>query len=216
MNEDFLKISSTMGDSLSYVDVTTTAQSARERRVESTPDAQNADGVDHIVRVTLDPPPSLRQYIDHFWTLQDSEDRPLAIEMFANDVSGILFQQCNGGSALSRPSGARPASANGIPQAFVYGKRTRPASLIARGPFELIGVVFRSQGLPALLAIDAADVNNGPVNVDDVFGGSFGDQLLSARSAAHRLEVLAQSLNARAEDRRRPDPLVEKGLRLLR
>jgi AraC-like DNA-binding protein len=216
MDDEFLKIASIMGGTLGDAEVVGATETASDRRAETIFDAQNPDGPPRILRVTYDPPASLRQHVAYFWALQYPADCALAIETFANNVSGILFQHRNGGSALARPSGARPADENGIPRAFVYGKRTRPASFIARGPFELTGVVFRSQGIPALLAIDPADVNNGPVSVDDVFADSLGDQLVGAGSAAERLEVLARSLNARMNDRRPADPLVAEGVRLLR
>jgi AraC-like DNA-binding protein len=124
-----------------------------------------------------------------------------------------LIQHDNGHSALRRSSGS---SADAVPKAFVYGKRTQPAQLTARGSFELTGVVFRPQGLHGLLRIDPAGVNNGPVNIGELFAHSLEDQLLSARSAIERLAVLVRCLVARSGDDQQDDVLVSESLRLIR
>ena len=83
-------------------------------------------------------------------------------------------------SALPASTGLQCFNYDELPKAFVYGKRTQPGQVCAQGPFELTGAVFKPQGLQALLRIDAADVNDGPVNVDDVIGGGVADQLFNA------------------------------------
>jgi len=103
-----------------------------------------------------------------------------------------------------------------IPRAFVYGKRTRPGKLIARGPFDLTGVVFRPHALRALLRINPVEVNNGPVNVDDLFAFKLADELLNAATEQERFAILRRSLSAWIADGPTEDLLVSEGLRLLR
>lgn len=166
--------------------------------------------------LTFRPPPLLRPYVEYFWTLQSPEDGVRTLQLLATDVSGMLVQHENGRSALTRANETSPSSSNELPNAFVYGKRTQPAQLLARGTFELTGAVFRPESLPALLRVDPADINNGPVNVGDLFARHLEDQLLSARTARERLTVLVGCLGARILGRPPADALVSESLRLMR
>jgi AraC-like DNA-binding protein len=165
--------------------------------------------------LTYNPPVSLKRYVAYFWSLRCPHNGRLALQMFANGVSGIIVQHHNGGSALRRAPGTQAAGGHAVPTAFIYGKRTRPGQLVADGPFEMTGVVFRSQALYTLLKIDPVEVSNGPVNVDDVFAGNLADQLLNAKGASQQLSVLGGSL-ARTVDGVPDDVLVSEGLRLIR
>jgi hypothetical protein len=61
-------------------------------------------------------PRSLRGYVECFWTLTFGEkDTLLTLKMFANGVSGIIFQQHNGRSALSRRVHTDPARHEDLP-----------------------------------------------------------------------------------------------------
>jgi AraC-like DNA-binding protein len=172
--------------------------------------------------LTYSPPASIAPYVRHMWTLQCPAAGVFTLDLFANGVSGIIVQNHNGASALQRtelvsgPGRAQPTSGSDIPNAFVYGKRTRPGRLAALGPFELTGVVFRPQGLHGLLKIDPATVNNGPLEVDRLFAGSFGEQLANAVTASEQLTVLARELRAHVPDAQADDVLVNESLRLLR
>jgi AraC-like DNA-binding protein len=150
------------------------------------------------------------------WTLQSPEDGVRTLELVATDVSGILVQHENGRSALTRTTRTQSSIDNDIPKAFVYGKRTQPAQLLARGAFELTGIVFRPEALHVLLRLEPADINNGPVNVDDLFACHLEDQLMSAKTARERLTVLVGCLEARVVQRLPVDDLVSESVRLIR
>jgi AraC-like DNA-binding protein len=171
--------------------------------------------------LTYGPPASTAPYVEHMWTLRCPADGVFTLDLFANGVSGIIVQSHNGTSALQRPGVsegwcAQPARGNVIPNAFIYGTRTRPGKLLARAPFELTGVVFRPHGLSALLGIDPAEVTNGPLDIDELFAGALGCQLLTAATASDRLAILARHLCARVADAKADDVLVNESLRLLR
>src|SRR5262245_29850627 len=163
---------------------------------------------------TYRPSALLEQYVERFWTLRSDEDGPFTLKLFANGVSGIIVQHANGRSALERPGDTWRRSGSDIPGAFVYGKRTTPGELVARGPFELTGVVFRPQALHALLDADPAEFNNRPVRVNDLFGG-LEDRLLNAATARDRLAILEGRLSARVGDKSPCDVLTGESVRLL-
>jgi AraC-like DNA-binding protein len=172
--------------------------------------------------LTYSSPASLAPYVHHMWTLQCPAGGVYTLDLFANGVSGVIVQNHNGASALKRmgvcsvPGRAQHPAGSDIPRAFVYGKRTRPGRLLAHGPFELTGVVFRPQGLHGLLKIDPAEVNNGPVEVDDLFASRLGEQLVNAATASERLAILARQLRARVADAHADDALINESLRVLR
>jgi AraC-like DNA-binding protein len=169
-----------------------------------------------MITVTYSPPPSLAKYVAYFWSLQCPYGDTHDITMFANEVSGILFQHHNGRTALKRTTGGQAATGADLPHAFVYGRRTSPGSLIARGPFELTGAVFRSQGLPGLLRLNPGDFSSGPIAVDDLFADGLRERLLNARSTQRRLSILARFLRSRVDDALPADPVVSESLQLLR
>jgi AraC-like DNA-binding protein len=165
--------------------------------------------------LTYGPPHSLRKYVEYFWTFRSAESGFFPFKLFASDVSGLIVQGHDGRSALA-PAGTQLRGKDEVPNAFVYGKRTRPGQLVARAPFELTGVVFRPQGLHALLQIDPAEVQNGPLAVDELLAGRLTDRLLNARTAQERLTALGRALDVLASDQSEGDLRVADGLRLLR
>jgi AraC-like DNA-binding protein len=165
--------------------------------------------------LTYEPPLPLKRYVAYFWSLRRPQNGRLALKMFANGVSGIIVQHHNGRSALIRATGTQAAGGHAVPTAFIYGKRTGPGQLIADGPFDMTGVVFRAQALYTLLKINPVEVSNGPVSVDDVFVDNLADQLLNAETASERLDVLGGCLARRVDDVP-DDVLVGEGLRLIR
>jgi AraC-like DNA-binding protein len=163
---------------------------------------------------TYPPSAALKPFIQSFWTVQCEEDGLFTLKLFANGVSGIIVQHQNGSSALKRRSATQRSCGDDVPIAFVYGKRTKPGELVARGPFELTGVVFRPQTLHALLDTNPAEFNDGPVSVDDLFGG-LQDHLLNASSAHDRLAILDRHLRTRVNDKRSTDVLTYESAQLL-
>jgi AraC-like DNA-binding protein len=176
---------------------------------------QQVKATNGMAPLRFSPRASLSPYIEYFWSVKCHEDCLLTLELFASDVSGILVQHRNGQSALRHLG--RPQRSNGshIPNAFVYGKRTEPGQLIAQGPFELSGVVFRPQALHALLNSDPSVFNNRSVSIDELFDGRLQDQLLDARTALARLALLEDRLSTRAADEPSDDVLVNESVRLL-
>jgi AraC-like DNA-binding protein len=163
---------------------------------------------------TYRPSPLLTRYVEYFWTLRSHEDGVSTLKLLANGASGIIVQHHNGGPALNRTGGTPSPGGHDIPSVFVYGKRTQPGELVARGPFELSGVVFRPQALHALLDTDPTEFNNGPVNLDYLLGG-LEERLLNAATARDRLAILACRLSTRASDKPSDDLLARESVRLL-
>jgi AraC-like DNA-binding protein len=165
--------------------------------------------------VTYRPPASLRGYIEYFWTFRCAEAGLSTIKLFANSRPGIFVQHAGGRCGLRTSSDTPPGACVETPHAFLYGQRTQPGRLVASGPFELTGAVFRPQALEALPDIDATELGNGRVDLEDVLGKGPVNQLMNARAVSARLAVLARYVRAQIVDRRE-DAIVSESLRLLR
>jgi AraC-like DNA-binding protein len=165
---------------------------------------------------TYGPPPLLRRYVAYFWTMQCPDVDRSTLELLANPVSGIIVQQYNGRSALTRTNQTQACTGTDIPTAFIYGTRSQPGQLLARGSCEMTGAVFRPQALRTLLKIDPAEVRNGPLTVADLPERCLEDQLLNAASAPERVAVLGKWLSARVGEGISEDGHVSESLRLLR
>jgi AraC-like DNA-binding protein len=178
-----------------------------------------ASGTEAIeMQPTFYPPlGALARFVQYFWTFEWSQvdaDRPL--KMFATGVSGILLQHHEGRPALGAPAHGHPMTRGGCPTSFVYGKRTRPSQTFANGPFALTGVVFKPQGLCALLNIHPTEFNDGSVVLNDFSKENIGDQLLNARGQDERVARLSDFLCARVDRSGREDVLVTESLHLIR
>ena len=165
--------------------------------------------------LTHRPPRSLRQHIEYFWTFSCPQDGPFDVRLFVDGASGIVIQHSDGGYGLSSPHGTTARAPVAIPKAFVYGPRTQPGHLVARGPLQLTGAAFRPHTLHALLKIDAAEMSRrGPVHINDVFNRQLEDHVLNAGAAPERLAVLGQHLTTYVGDARE-DLLISDSVRLL-
>jgi AraC-like DNA-binding protein len=162
------------------------------------------------------PRAALSPYIEYFWSVKCDEVCLLTLELFASDISGILVQHHDGQSVLRRLGLPQRSNGSHIPNAFVYGKRTEPEQLVARGPFELSGAIFRPQALHALLNSNPSVFNNKCVSIDELFDSRLQGQLLDARSALARLVLLEDRLSTRVAGESSDDELVNEGVRLLR
>jgi AraC-like DNA-binding protein len=169
----------------------------------------------------LEPPDALTSYVESFWTIEcDNEATTVTIEIFANGGSGIVFQHHDGDSAFGPMitwSRCRHSfRSEALPTSFVYGTRTKPAQITAKGPFALTGVRFRPQTLSALLHIHPAQLTDAAVDLNELSSESVAERLLSAGSQQERLALLNQFLRGHVDRAQPEDVLVATSLRLIR
>jgi AraC-like DNA-binding protein len=163
------------------------------------------------------PHPALAKFVEYFWTFESGErDTGRTLKMFATGVSGILLQHRDGRPALGSTADGQPVSSGGCPTSFVYGKRTRPLQTFSNGPFRLMGVVFKPQGLSRLLNTDPMPLNDGSAGLHEFSREHLGEQLLNARSDHERVARLTQFLRARVAEAGAEDLLVTESLGLIR
>jgi AraC-like DNA-binding protein len=159
---------------------------------------------------------ALAKFVEYFWTFEWAERSTVrTLRMFATGVSGILLQHHDGRPALGSTADGHPVRSGGCPTTFVYGKRTRPSHTFSNGPFRLMGVVFKPQGLSMLMHPDPTALNDGSAGLREFSKEHLGEQLLDARSDREQVARLSTFLCARVVDARAEDFLVTESLRLI-
>jgi hypothetical protein len=162
-------------------------------------------------------PVALTDYVESFWKLEGGQDNgELTLKTFASGVSGIIFQHHEGRSVWG-PTTARQQAVNNedLPTSVVYGKRTTPSHTFAKGPFVVLGVVFKPQALHTLLDIQPAELTNAPVALADVSSGNLSDNLLNARTVHEQFGLIGDFLRGRIDRARPDDLLVTQSLQLI-
>ena len=160
---------------------------------------------------------ALTRFVEYFWTFEwEERDTVRTLSMFATGVSGILLQHYDGRPALGSTVSASPVSRAVCPTAFVYGKRTRPAQTFSNGPFRLMGVVFRPQGLRMLMHTDPVALNDSSAGLGEFSRDQLGDRLLNAKDDQERVARLSKFLRARVDSAPAEDLLVTETLLLIR
>jgi AraC-like DNA-binding protein len=162
------------------------------------------------------PQGDLARFVDYFWTFNwRNVEAGRTLKMFATGVSGILVQHHDGRPALGATTLEHAVSNGGCPTSFVFGKRTRPSQTFSKGPFGLTGVVFKPQGLSALLRTHPTQFNDGSVELNEFSREKIGEQLLDARSHRERVARLSTFLGAHVGRSGSEDVLVTESLRLI-
>jgi AraC-like DNA-binding protein len=160
----------------------------------------------------LIPPKDLAAFVDYFWILErDQGGADITVEVFATEVSGIIFQHHDGHSAWRRSTARAPY----LGTSFVHGKRTQPTRILAKACFGVTGVVFKPQGLSMLLKVAPALLTNSPVELNEFSRDRVGEQLLDARSQGKRIARLIAFLRRQANSAQPEDVLVSASLRLI-
>ena len=134
---------------------------------------------------------------------------------FANGVSGIIFQHCDGRSVGSRPGARTSVQQQGYSDLIPIRKEDRAESHLAKTRFALTGVVFRPQALSTLLNIPPAELTNAPMALADLSSENVGERLLNASSQQEQFVLLGEFLRARIGRARHEDPVVTASLQLI-
>ena len=163
------------------------------------------------------PPAPLADYVEHMWTITVDGDEPpdLTLKFFVTCAPCIVFQHCDGRSAITRriTGGTRKAGNN--PTSFIRGPITQPFCCVAEGAPTAIGVELKPQALHTLFGIDVAELSNGLVELNAISRGNLNEQLLNAEGPRDQIALLTRFLTAQARAGRWEDTLVTQSLRVM-
>ena len=89
-----------------------------------------------------------------------------------------------------------------LPQCFIYGQTTRYSETKAKAPFRNIGVYFRATALKSIFGVDAYEMTDRTININDLIKTGISDQLLNANSLSGQIKLLSEFLLKKADQRK--------------
>lgn len=161
------------------------------------------------------PAEPLRDYVDHLWTIASDDKVPfyLSLKFFVTCGPCIVFQHRNGHSTIERRVPTGEVCNTNHPTSFIRGAITRPFQCVAIGPEIAVGVELKPNALGSLFGIDAAELADGMVNLNDFSRENLNERLLNAASERDQIAIVTDFLLRKADEPRRADLLVAESLR---
>lgn len=127
----------------------------------------------------------LRKYIRYFWMLEDNsaEFTPKTFKIVPDGLPGLIFQE-NPNAFLGKKEAQ-------LPQLFLYGQTTMHSEQIAKEPFRNIGVYFQPTALKSIFGLDANELSDRSVDIDDFIQSTISNQLANVPTLERQIELLS-------------------------
>lgn len=162
------------------------------------------------------PTDPLRKYVRYFWMLEDDSLNfsEKTFKIMSDGLPGLIFQE-NKKAFLDKGN-------KKLPQLFLYGQTTRYTEHKAVQPFRNIGIYFQPTALKSIFGIDANELTNQHIDINELIKTNITDQLLNTANAEQRIKLLSSFLIQQAEQRKAENEKVnfatsqlQKGVSLL-
>ncbi|MGJ1415191.1 DUF6597 domain-containing transcriptional factor [Sphingobacterium multivorum] len=137
----------------------------------------------------------LRKYVRYFWILEDDNLNfsQKTFKIMPDGLPGLIFQE--------NKKAFHDKDNQELPQLFLYGQTTRYTEHKAIKSFNNIGVYFQPNALKSIFGIDANELTNQHIGIDELIKTNITEQLLSTTSSVHRIELLTSFLMHLVEQR---------------
>jgi len=131
------------------------------------------------------PAPALQEYIRYFWILEcdDKQEGLRQFKILPDGIPALIYQDL--------PNFFRDAQQQMPPQLYVYGPFTTYTDQWIEGAFRIIGVYLEPTALKALFKLDASELLNQTIAIDDLVNTSLLNRLQQAQSTEEKVELLA-------------------------
>lgn len=155
----------------------------------------------------VQPPDYLSEYVRYFWRLESSgtDSGPKTFRIVADGCPGLIFQYAKN-EALYQYN-------KQLPTAFLYGQSTQHTELRSPQTFSLVGVCFYPNALKPVFGIDAHELTDSCVAVDELSGNHskrLVDLLPHSQFLVEQTHLLAAYLGSRIRKCNVPvDPAVQ-------
>ena len=168
------------------------------------------------IQFTMLPIPEiLKNDVECLRIAEYSGEEAIAIKVSPSGVSGIVFHQNNGRSALEQII-THSGRISCPPPLFLYGPGTEPSVMHYKsGSSTTMQVIFKPHALKTLLGINASLLSNGWAELHEFGAEDLTSQLMEARNEQERMTFLTSFLVARFKQAKPRDTLVEESLRLI-
>lgn len=131
------------------------------------------------------PIPTLRAYIRYFWVLESSEAQEglRQFKTLPDGVPALIYQDI--------PNFFRDTQQQMVPQLYIYGPFTTYTDQLVEGAFRIIGAYLEPTALKALFKLDASDLLNQTIPIDDLVDTPLLERLQQAKSTTEKVDLLA-------------------------
>lgn len=142
------------------------------------------------------PTEPLRKYVRYFWTLEnDSSDfSQKTFKIMSDGLPGLIFQE--------NPKAFFDENDRPLPQAFLYGQTTKHTKHTAKEHFRNIGVYFQPTALKSIFGIDANELTNQHIDINELIKTDIADQLSNIATSDQCIKLLSSFLTQQADQRK--------------
>lgn len=131
----------------------------------------------------------LQKYIRYFWVLEDCGGKTFKI--IPDGLSGLIFQE--------RADQFFDREHRILPQMFIYGQTTHHSEQYAAGNFRNIGVYLQPTALKSVFNIDAHELTNQHIAIEDLTMEPILEQLAHAVSIDEKIGLISKFFLRRIE-----------------
>jgi len=130
----------------------------------------------------------LQKYVRYFWVLEgNSQDFSEKIfKIMSDGMPGLIFQ--------TNKKAFRDKNNQELPQLFVYGQTTRYTEQRAINSFQNIGIYFQPSALKSIFRIDANELTNQHIDIDDLLKTTITEQISNTASTDEKIALLSTFL----------------------
>jgi AraC-like DNA-binding protein len=146
--------------------------------------------------ILIPPPPQLSGFIKCFWTFeaQTKDNNCLQISTFVKESSGITIATDHTKTIFI---------------ATLQGQVTQPQVLQTFSSLQALGVQFYPQAAHVLFGIDALELTNQEIQLNDVAGWNIADAIFNAPDINARLRILTSFLTCQAKKAALADDMIQ-------
>ena len=139
------------------------------------------------------PPSDLLAYVQYFWIFEDYTNNTDThyFKIIPDGIPALIF--------YDTPNLFIDEKHGMLPQLYLYGAATTYSNQQIQGNFRVIGVYFQPTAVKALFSIDAIELSNLNLSIEDLIGPALLEQLLNASSTLEKLTIISNFLTSRIQ-----------------
>ncbi len=156
------------------------------------------------------PPSDLQEYIDFAWyTPAGTERATVQVKLIPDGHHGMIVQHLNGRSAFVDEAGTA------LPVAFVYGQSSAPFINYMTGQPFTMGICLRSHAVKEIFKVDANELADKLVPLDELAGYRITEALLHMPDAGNISRSLFELIRKKLAQYGKPDQLITHSMQTI-
>ncbi|WP_164111835.1 MULTISPECIES: helix-turn-helix domain-containing protein [Sphingobacterium] len=133
----------------------------------------------------ISPIKALQQHVRYFWVLEDTPTfkQPQHFKILPDALPALIFQD--------QPNQFFDQDDQAMPQLYIYGQFTQHSEHKVSGKFRIIGAFLEPTVLKTLFHLDAFELSNQNIALEDLVSDLILEQLVNASSAAEKITIIS-------------------------